>query len=325
MNRREFLRTTAFTSLAAGLVTQTSFGEEVPTFKTKLQKARICGVPTKKLLEDLKTAGFHGVETTGHNVSLEEAEKVRKIAEETGMRVHSLLRGWVNFNDPNQDSVNGSITDLERVLAVTGAYGADAMLLVPCKVGGMKIPQPWELDIEFDPETCMLKKVVKGDNTPFNDYIKAQNYATTSSQSAVKRLIPAAEKAGVGIALENVWNNLWMMPDFFAAFIRSFKSKWVGSYLDLGNHRKYAPTENWVRALSDTIMKLHAKDYKVNEDGRSGSWQNLWNGSVDWIETRRALEEVGYNGFVTTECGGTVAEQSAQLDAFIAGVRYEPK
>jgi len=30
------------------------------------------------------------------------------------------------------------------------AFGADAVLLVPCRIGGMKMPLPWEFLIDFD-------------------------------------------------------------------------------------------------------------------------------------------------------------------------------
>ena len=65
----------------------------------------------------------------------------------------------------------------------------------------------------------MVSKVVDGDNTPYAAYIEAQNVATKASIEAVKKLIPVAEKTGVKIALENVWNNLWVTPALYAAFV----------------------------------------------------------------------------------------------------------
>ena len=104
------------------------------------------------------------------------------------------------------------------------AFGADAVLLVPCRVGGMKMPLPWEFVIDFDEAAGHVKRVVAGDNAPYADYIEAQNHATDTSREAVKRLIPLAERCEVVIALENVWNNLWVQPAFFAHFVRSFQT-----------------------------------------------------------------------------------------------------
>ena len=52
-------------------------------------------------------------------------------------------------------------------------------------------------------------------------------------------MIPKAEKAGVIIALENVWNNMWMQPEFAHNFIASFDNPWVRAYFDIGNHVWY--------------------------------------------------------------------------------------
>ena len=123
------------------------------------------------------------------------------------------------------------------------------------------------------------------------------------------------------IGLENVWNNLWVKPDFAAAFIRSFKVATVKAYLDLGNHERYAPAQKWVHTLSDQIVKMHIKDFKVNRDAKnSGGFVRIGDGSIDWREVRRAIEAVGYNGWISIESSGwTDAEHSAIMDRFFAG------
>ncbi len=103
------------------------------------------------------------------------------------------------------------------------------------------MPEAWEFDIRFDEKTGHLKQVVAGDNAPYASYIEAHNQAIDTSREAVEQLIPAAEKTGVIIALENVWNNLWVKPDVFRNFVASFDNPWVRAYFDIGNHVKYAP------------------------------------------------------------------------------------
>ena len=56
----------------------------------------------------------------------------------------------------------------------------------------------------------------------------------------------AAEKAGVVIMIENVWNNLWVKPAIFQHFVASFQNPWIRTYFDIGNHVKYAPPEQWI-------------------------------------------------------------------------------
>ena len=52
------------------------------------------------------------------------------------------------MNQPK--SVDGSVKSLETALQAAAGYGADAVLVVPCRVGGKGLPQPWEFDIKFD-------------------------------------------------------------------------------------------------------------------------------------------------------------------------------
>jgi hypothetical protein len=94
LTRREFLgRTAAVTSAALAL----GVPARGANFKGKLRKAMIVGEVTNSVLEPLKEAGFQGVETT-HICSEEEAAKGRDAADKLGMRVHSVLRGWMEFN-----------------------------------------------------------------------------------------------------------------------------------------------------------------------------------------------------------------------------------
>ena len=287
-------------------------------FKTTLHKAVISGRPNAKSLKRLKDAGFEGIECNAWNTPPDQAKQCRDLAEKLGMRIHSVLRGWVNFNRPK--SVAGDIASVTKALEAAQGFGADAILLVPCRTGGMPIPQPWEFDIEFDPKTGHVSRVVKGDNSKFQRYIEAQNQATDSSREALKKLIPVAEKTGVVIALENVWNNLWVKPDLFANFVASFKSPWVKAYFDIGNHVKYAPPQEWVRTLGKLIAKCHVKDFKLNPDGHGGRFCRIGEGSVNWPEVRKALDEVGYNGWLTNESGGlSLEELSRRFDLIIAG------
>ncbi len=315
VTRREFLAGSA----AAGLGLISARRAQAAPFKTTLHKALIRGHPNERTLQQLKDAGFEGIECGAWNRKPDQAEQARKLAEKLGMRIHSILRGWVNFN--NRGRMGGDIRSVETALRTAQAYGADAILLVPCRTGVGPRPQPWEFDIEFDPKTGHVSRVVKGDNAKFKKYIDAQNQATDMSREAVKKLIPTAEKTGVVIALENVWNNLWVKPDLFAHFVASFQSKWVKAYLDLGNHVKYAPTEQWVKALGSNLAKCHVKDFKLKPDGHGGRFANIRDGSNDWTTVRQALDEVGYNGWMTIEGSGglKLEEQSRRLDLICAG------
>ena len=290
------------------------------SYTTQLRKALIMEKPTEDGLKKLKDAGFDGIEAG--ILSPQEAEKCRAVADKLGMKIHSVLRGWAEFNSPDQAKVDASFAKTEDALRAAQGFGADAVLLVPCRIGGLKMPKPWEFQIEFDPNTGHITKVAFGDNTPYADYIQAHNRATDASREMVKRLIPLAEKTGVVIALENVWNNLWVRPAIFTNFVESFQNRWVKAYFDIGNHVKYAPPEEWILALGKLLAKGHVKDFKLNpaDPNGEGTFVNIRDGSVRWPVVRSALEKVGYNGWMTIEGGDlSVEEHSKRLDLIIAG------
>jgi len=275
--------------------------------KDRFSRALIGGA-NAKTLESFKAAGFSGIETQAWSASPEDAAKGREIAESLGMTIHSVMRGWANFNTP---SIEKDIESVKTALRAAAGYGADAILLVPCRTGA-KGPQPWEFDIEFDENTCEVKSVVKGDNSQYEAYIKAQNDANDATRKALEQCIPLAEELGVTIALENVWNNLWVKPALFAAYVRSFKHASVQSYYDIGNHVKYAPPVEWIKALSDTIVKIHVKDFKLNDNGQGGRFCTIGEGSADWPAVSKALDAIGYRGWITIEGGGLPKDKLAE-------------
>jgi len=312
--RRDVLR-----SAAAGLALAAGAQVGGQQMKTRLYKAVIVGRIESEQMKKLKDIGFDGVETTAI-VSADEAARARDLAEKAGMKVHSVLRGWMEFNSKDPAKVEGSIKLVEAALEAARGYGADAVLVVPCRIGGMPMPQPWEFKIEFDEKTGHIVKVAEGDNEKYRAYIEAHNHASDTSVQAVRKLIPAAERAGVVIALENVWNNLWVQPAIFAHFVRSFASPWVKAYFDIGNHVRYAPPQQWITALGPLLAKCHVKDFKLNPDGRGGSFCAAREGSVDWPAVRRCLDEVNYNGWLTGEdIRVSLEEFSRRLDLIIAG------
>jgi len=317
MTRRTFMMSAV--AGAAALKTQGLFAQEASAFKTKLLKALIAKTADEATCERIAKAGFPGFEVQQKEASVEVARAGKACAERHGLKIHSLMYGWAQFNQSDDTARRKSIDDAKRALAITGEFGAEVMLLVPCRIDG-KMPSPSQFKVEYDPATLKVRRVAEGPET-FAEYIALQNTATELSRAAIEELIPVAEKNKVVIGLENVWNNLWVKPAFAAAFVKSFKSPWVRPYLDLGNHVRYAPTEEWLRAFGPDIVRLHIKDFKSDRAAKNeGSFVPIGKGSIDWVSVRKTIEEIGYNGWVTIESGGyTDAEHSALMDRFFAG------
>jgi len=316
MNRRQFLGVTTAASVLALLPGTTL---RAARFRGRIRKAMIVNEVTEQALEPLKAAGFDGVETK-HICPEAEAAAGRAVAERLGMRVHSVMRGWMEFNSEDPQVVEASLDKVRMALRAAKAYGADAILVVPCRVRDIPMPEPWEFDIAFDEATGHVTRVIAGDNAKFESYIKAQNHATDTSRNAVEKLIPLAEELKVIIALENVWNNLWVKPGLYKNFVASFGNPWVKSYFDIGNHVKYAPPQDWIKTLGSLIAKLHIKDFKLNPNGHGGKFVHPRDGNIDWPAVRRALDEVDYDGWATIEDHGLeLAEFKRRFDLIVEG------
>lgn len=307
-SRRQFLAA-ASGAAALGLLGSPRLAPaQAPAFKTRLSRAMIIDKPDEKNLAPLKAAGFDGVETRAI-IPEAEAAQCRAIAEKLGMRIHSILIGGA----PREKA--------EAALRAAKGYGANAILLVPGRISVKPLPDPWALDVQFDPKTGHVTRMVKGDNAPLAKYMEAHNQATDQAVASVKELIPLAEKLEVAIGLENVWNNLWLTPEHFCWLVDACANPWVRAYFDVGNHVKFlAPPEKWIRVLGKRVVKIHIKDYKLSEDKKSGKFVHPRDGSINWPAVRLALDEIGYNDFLTIEDGGLpLVEFRQRLDEIIAG------
>ncbi len=312
MNRRRFLHETSLTASAAAVFSAMGtlpasrlWAENVPDFVQRPGKAVIDKVPDAAAIARMKSIGLDGMEITGP-IEIDKAKAIRKEAEKQDFKIHSVMGG-------------GSI---ER-LAAAAEIGATAALVIPGRVSGVPMPQPWEFSLKFDEKSNRLIEVVDGDNAPFADYIAEHNKQMEKARKFVESLMPAAEKYGVVIALENVWNNMWVHPAFAANFIKSFDSPWVQAYFDVANNLKYYPNaEDWFDHLNGKIIRVHFKDFLLNEDGHGGNFVPIMEGSVNWLKVRQKMIETGFSTWVTVEIHGRVIsheEQSKRMSLILDG------
>jgi L-ribulose-5-phosphate 3-epimerase len=239
-----------------------------------------------------RDVGFEAIEMQTINKE-EEAAEIRDASKKAGLRIHSVMNSdhWrfpLSSSDP--EVVTGSVKGMETSFRNAALWGADTVLLVPAVVDA---------------------------STSYRD-------AWTRSQRVIReRLLPMARDLKVTIAVEEVWNKFLLSPVEFARYVDDFESPWVRAYFDVGNVVLYAFPQDWIRTLGPRIVKIHLKDF--NFDRRNGrfAWKNLGEGDIDWPEVRRALAEIHYNGYVTTELdGGDAAylkDVSARVDRFLSG------
>lgn len=138
--------------------------------------------------------------------------------------------------------------------------------------------------------------VVPGVVTEEDSYDQVFNQASES----IADVVGDAARAGVHIGLENVWNRFLLSPLEFRDFVDRFQSPWVRAYFDVGNVVVFGYPEQWIRILGERIVRVHVKDF-IREVGNRSGFTHLLQGDVSWPNVLRALQEIGYEGFLSAE------------------------
>jgi len=289
IERRSFLKYAATATVATGLLGRPITAQEGKK-EAKLRKALQFGMLPKNLSDAdkfklAKECGFEGIEGSPMK-DLDASQKLGRLAREAGVPIHSIVYGgWgAPFSDPDPKVIEKGLAGMETALRSARALGADTVLLVPAVVN---------------------------ENVGYGDAYKR-------SQEHIRKLLPLAEKLGVVIAVENVWNKFLLSPLEFARYVDEFESPWLKAYFDVGNVIIYGYAQDWIRTLGKRIVKIHLKDFK-----RKGyQWTNLLEGDANWKQVRRALDEISYDGFLTPELRGGdkayLTDLSKRIDRIIA-------
>ncbi len=287
MQRRDFISATALTA-AAAVLPKTNFGQGTG----QLKKAVLISMLPKDLplLDRFKLAidcGFEAMEAQTVT-DQKEAEQIKEAADKAKLKIHSVMNmdHWkypLSSSDPND--VATSLKGMETSLRNAKLWGADTVLLVPAVVNPTTtIPDAWKRSVP-----------------------------------QIKKLIPLAKELNVVIAIEEVWNKFLLTPYEHARYVDEFKSPFVKAYFDVGNIVMYGYPQEWIRALGKRIAKFHLKDF----DTKTRNFVALREGSIDWKEVRKAIGDIGYNGYLTVELNGGDAaylkEVSKRVDKILAG------
>src|SRR5881296_3544171 len=204
MDRRRFLESAAMLSALAAAET----GFSAAAGGSPKKSVQISMLPKDKSYVDrfklALDAGFEGIEMRTITDS-KEAEEIRKAAEISRLRIHSVMNmaHWDNpLSSDDPEVVKKSIAGMETSLRNAKLWGADAVLLVPAVVNS---------------------------KTLYRD-------AYTRSQKVIReRLLPLATELKVIIGVEEVWNKFLLSPIEFAKYVDEFNSPWVRAYFDVGN------------------------------------------------------------------------------------------
>jgi hexulose-6-phosphate isomerase len=278
MKRREFTRNTIAASF--GVMAAPSLGiaqaeiAPVRSIKKGIMWGNIgFGTSILEKFQVAKAAGFDGVEVYSHL----NREEVLQAAKQTGMIIPSVcgsLHGKYSLSDPDPKVRALGVEALKVTLEDARAYGADTILLVPGRVNEtVSYDQCWDLSI-----------------------------------TEIRKVLPLAEKLGVTIAIENVWNNFLLSPLEAARYIDQFNLPFVRAYFDCGNVLVIGWPEQWIRILGKRIARIHIKEYSRKIADKQGKWAGfgvaLQEGDNNWPVIVKALDEIGYHGWATIEQPG---------------------
>lgn len=123
------------------------------------------------------------------------------------------------------------------------------------------------------------------------------------ARQAVRKLLPAAEKAKVSLNVENIFANGFLLSaEELARFVDGFRSPWVGVHFDTGNIMQFQFPEHWIPVLGRRIRNVHFKEWdKRTREFHLNTFRTLLDGTTNWPAVMAALEAVGYRGYVTFE------------------------
>lgn len=240
------------------------------------------GMTIAECIAMAKDAGFDGIELSldeEGELSLNSTEKdvlkIKEMAENEGIEIASLASGlyWSYPATSSDPAIRQKSKDIVRKqLEVAALLGTNGILVVPGVVAGLA---PGGEVVQYD-------------------------VAYERALEAFTELKEDAESHKVSIGLENVWNKFLLSPMEMRDFVDKIDSPYVGVYFDVGNVISTGYPEHWIRILGKRIKKVHFKDFR-RAVGTLEGFVDLLAGDVNFPEVIKALEEVGYEDYVTAE------------------------
>jgi len=265
-----------------------------------VRSAFSAGTPYEEMFAFTHEIGFDGVELQHGEAPRDFTEQtpddvllmIRAAAESAGVEITSVMPTGQEIASTDKEKQKQAVKVLAKVAEQAALLGAGTVLIVPGRVK---------------------------EDAPYDVVYK-------TAKEGMKRLADKTAAVPVVLAIENIWNKFLYSPLEFAAFVDGIDAPNVRAYFDVGNIMINGFPEQWIRILGSRIDCVHVKDYRRDAPGAFG-FCNLLEGDVPWAEVKKALGEVGYDGYLTAEVGGyrtgkkLGAEATAKaLRAIIQGV-----
>ncbi len=235
--------------------------------------------PIGKVLEHAAELGFDGVEILHRQMESEEPpylNKLKQMAFRLGLAL-PMLSIHQDFVEPDAAKRKEQIDHTVRCIELARQMGIPSIRLNSGR---------WNTIPSFDD---LMK--VKGNEPPLPGYTDKD--AIGWCVESIRQCLPAAEKAGVMLALENHWG-LTTSVDTLLAIHGEVASPWLGINLDTGNFpdTPYAGIEK----LAPRASIIQAKTYHGG-----GVWYTL---DLDYKKIAGIVKRAGFQGWVSLEMEG---------------------
>jgi sugar phosphate isomerase/epimerase len=248
----------------------------------------LSGSEDTQLFEQAERLGFEGLEVGFSRQRLDRLETLRRARREHSLAVPSLVLG--------EHSDVGGIADLDPAVAAEAHRDVERAIEWASELGSDAILVPFFGRAELVEETDLER-----------------------AAAALRPLCEVAGERGVTLCYEGT-----LSADRIGALAERVGSSAFGCYFDLANVVvRGMDTATELRALGALVRRVHFKDARISAgDCPPGI------GRVDFSESARALEDIGYDDWIVLETPSSPPELVARDLSFarsvLPGLGHEP-
>ncbi len=245
--------------------------------------------PIEKVIDHAAELGFDGVEVLHvqmENESRSYINNLRRAAFLNGLDL-TMLSIHQDFVSPDPTERQEAIDHTKHCIDIAHQFGIPAIRLNTGR---------WRTIGSFDELMA-----AGGVEPPIEGYTDKD--ALGWCVDSIEKCIPAAEEAGVVMALENHWG-LSTNPDALLQIYRAVDSPWLHINLDTGNFaERFGDLYEQIEKLAPHASIVQAKTYHGG-----GVWYTL---DLDYERIAKTLREAGFQGYVSLEMEGTEPAETA--------------
>jgi len=235
--------------------------------------------PVEQVIEDAARLGFDGVEILHRQMTDESPGYVNKLKQSAfrlGLDL-PMLSIHQDFISPKAEERQEAVDHTIKCIDLASRLGIPSIRLNSGR---------WNTIASFDD---LMK--VKGNEPPIDGYTDEDAFRWC--EEGIKACLPAAERAGVLLALENHWG-LTTKTENLLRIHRAVASPWLGINLDTGNYPGDPYPE--IEKLAPVASIVQAKTYYGG-----GEWYTL---DLDYKRIAGILRKANFAGWVSLEMEG---------------------